>query len=327
MDMKTCTFLTLGLMISTGSGFSIDRPAVTTDSLQPPPLTDYPSRTAPLPVSKPVRLGVVPGTVPAPLVAQLELSGFPGVLATRIIPDSPAAKAGLKENDVIVKLGDMSLSGPQSITEALAGKVPGDKITAIFYRNGKRETADLTLDAGTLSAEEILAAQGDPRTQTRISPFSPRRTPPGGFSARPALPQGLLGAHPGAAMDRMQQIMDEFLRDSVIDDSRMDDVFNRMNLTPGAAQVLRNLQQLQQMPMPSMGNVPGGDANISSVHMSDNNGSIVISSNSQTGTTVRVTDAAGKVLYSGPYNTQEEKDAVPEAVRERLKNIETNFCF
>lgn len=26
MNMKTCTFLTLGLLISTGSGFSIDRP-------------------------------------------------------------------------------------------------------------------------------------------------------------------------------------------------------------------------------------------------------------------------------------------------------------
>lgn len=33
-----------------------------------------------------------------------------------------------------------------------------------------------------------------------------------------------------------------------------------------------------------------------------------------------VTDSAGKVLYSGPYNTPEEKEAVPEAVRERLKN-------
>ena len=53
----------------------------------------------------------------------------------------------------------------------------------------------------------------------------------------------------------------------------------------------------------------------------------MVSSSSQAGTTVHVTDSAGKVLYSGPYNTPEEKEAVPEAVRERLKNIETNFCF
>ena len=37
---------------------------------------------------------------------------------TKVMPDSPAAKAGLQENDVMVKLGDVSLSGPQSVTEA-----------------------------------------------------------------------------------------------------------------------------------------------------------------------------------------------------------------
>ena len=142
MNMKTCTFLTLGLLISTGSGFSIDRPAGNTAALQSPSLTPYPSRPAPLPASRPVRLGIVPGTVPQALVAQLELSGFPGVLVTKVIPDSPAAKAGLQENDVVVKLGDMSLSGPRSVTEALADKAPGDKITAVLYRRakGKRQT-------------------------------------------------------------------------------------------------------------------------------------------------------------------------------------------
>ena len=79
--------------------------------------------------------------------------------------------------------------------------------------------------------------------------------------------------------------------------------------------------------MPPMGKVSGGGQSTSSVRMSDANGTIVVSSSSQAGTTVHVTDSAGKVLYSGPYNTPEEKEAVPEAVRERLKNIETNFCF
>lgn len=319
MDMKTCIFLTLGLLIGSGSGYSIDRPAGSTDPLQPPPLTPYTPQTRPLPSSRPARLGIVPGTVPQAVVAQLELSGFPGVLVTRIMPDSPAAKAGLKENDVIVKLGDISLSGPQSVTEALTDKVPGDKVTAVFYRKGKRETADITLDGGTLSAEEILAAQGDPRTQPRVVPSVRRQmAPPAGMAGRSALPQRILD---------MQQMMDDFLKDSAIDDSRMDDIISRMDLTPGAAQMLRSLQGLHQMPMPPMGKVSGGGHSSSSVQMSDAKGTIVVSSSSQTGTIVHVTDASGKVLYSGPYNTQEEKEAVPEAVRERLKNIETNFCF
>ena len=224
MDMKTCIFLTLGLLIGSGSGYSIDRPAGSTDNLQPPPLTPYTPQTKPLPSSRPARLGIVPGTVPQAVVAQLELSGFPGVLVTKVMPDSPAAKAGLQENDVIIKLGDISLSGPRSVTEALSEKVPGDKITAVFYRKGKRETADVTLDGGTLSAEEILAAQGDPRTQPRVVPSVRRQAvPPAGMAARPSLPQRIVD---------MQQMMDDFLRDSAIDDSRMDDIIGRMNLTP-----------------------------------------------------------------------------------------------
>lgn len=319
MDMKTCIFLTLGLLMGSGSGYSIDRPAGSTDPLQPPPLTPYNPQVKPLPSSRPARLGIVPGTVPQAVVAQLELSGFPGVLVTKVMPDSPAAKAGIQKNDVIVKLGGISLSGPRSVTEALTEKVPGDKITVVFYRKGKRETADITLDGGTLSADEILAAQGDPRTQPRVVPSVRRQmAPTAGMAARQALPQRILD---------MQQMMDDFLKDSAIDDSRMDDIISRMDLTPGAARMLRSLQGLHQMPMPPMGKVSGGGLSTSTVQMSDANGTIVVSSSSQAGVTVHVTDAAGKVLYSGPYNTQEEKDAVPEPVRERLKNIETNFCF
>ena len=318
MDMKTCIVLTLGMLIGSGAGFSIDRPAGNMEALQPPPLTPYNPQTVPLPGARTPRLGIVPGTVPQALVAQLELSGFPGVLLTKVVPDSPAAKAGLKENDVVVKLGDVSLSGPLSVTEALSEKMPGDKITAVFYRKGKRETTEITLDGGTITAEEILAAQGDPRTQSRIVPFSRPQAAPGGLSARPALPQRILD---------MQRMMDDFLKNASMEDARMDDIFNRMDLTPGAVQMLRSLQNLHQMPMPPMGKVSGGGSNTSTVRMTDNNGTIVVSSSSRTGTTVHVTDTAGKVLYSGPYNTQEEKDAVPEAVRERLKNIETNFCF
>lgn len=318
--MKPCIFLTLGWLISLGSGYSIDRPSGNTDKLQPPPLTPYTPQVKSLPSSKTSRLGIVPSSVPQALVAQLELNGFPGVLVTKVVPNSPASKAGLQENDVIVKLGDFSLSGPQSVTEFLSEKEPGDKVTALFYRKGKQESVEITLDGETLSAEEILAGQGDTDTQLRISPAGKRN---GGYSSgvasiRSMLPQRILS---------MQQMMDDFLNDSPMEDSQMDEIFNRMNLTPGATQILRSLRGLHQLPMPPMGKVSGGGQSLSSVRISDANGTIVVSSNSRTGTTVHVTDASGKILYSGPYNTQDEKSAVPDAVKERLKNIERNFCF
>ena len=77
MDMKTCIFLTLGLLVGSGSGYSIDRPAGSTDNLQPPPLTPYAHQVKPLPSSKPARLGIVPGTVPKRSLRSWSLADFP----------------------------------------------------------------------------------------------------------------------------------------------------------------------------------------------------------------------------------------------------------
>lgn len=88
---------------------------------------------------------------------------------TKVMPDSPAAKAGLQENDVMVKLGDVSLSGPQSVTEALSEKVPGDRITAVFYRKGKRETVEITLDGERFPLKKYWRPRGSPHAAPRSS--------------------------------------------------------------------------------------------------------------------------------------------------------------
>ena len=143
--MKTCIFLTLGLLIGSGSGYSIDRPAGSTDNLQPPPLTPYTPQTKPLPSSRPARLGIVPGTVPQAVVAQLELSGFPGVLVTKVMPDSPAAKAGLQENDVIIGIDGKRVKNFAELQEGLAKHRPGDKVTVKVLRDKKEKDIELTL--------------------------------------------------------------------------------------------------------------------------------------------------------------------------------------
>lgn len=328
--MKTCSLLTIGFLMSSGVGFSIDRPEGTASEVSPPPLTPLtplPERAAPLPSTKPVRLGFVPGVVPQSLVAQLELTGFRGVLVAKVIPDSPAAKAGLKENDVIVKLGDTSLSGLHSLPEALDGKAPGDKLTAVLYHGGKKTTAELTLDDGPLTAEEILAAQGELRSPAATPQRLARPLPGAPGMGRP-MPPGMGAPQMDASMNRMALMMNALLGGMDVDDDMMDDAAGGLNLNPGAARMLNNLQALQQMrqPMPPMGRAPGGMQSSSSIQMTDSNGTIVVSSNAQ-GTTVHVTDPSGKVLYSGPYNTREEKDAVPPAVKARLDNVETSFCF
>ncbi|GAA2449337.1 S1C family serine protease [Streptomyces lavendulocolor] len=62
-----------------------------------------------------------------------------------VVPGGPAAKAGLKPGDVIVKFGDRTIdSGPTLISEIWTHK-PGDRVTLAYERGGKSATAEVTL--------------------------------------------------------------------------------------------------------------------------------------------------------------------------------------
>ncbi|WP_152617685.1 S1C family serine protease [Phaeacidiphilus oryzae] len=60
----------------------------------------------------------------------------------------PAANAGLRPGDVITKIDGTAVSTSQSLSEALASKKPGEKVTVTYDRDGASHTAEVTL--GTL---------------------------------------------------------------------------------------------------------------------------------------------------------------------------------
>lgn len=67
--------------------------------------------------------------------------GQPGIL-----PNSPAAKAGLKAGDIITKLNGQTLDASQSLSNRLAQHKPGDKIELTILRDGQEQTLSVTLE-------------------------------------------------------------------------------------------------------------------------------------------------------------------------------------
>jgi len=61
----------------------------------------------------------------------------PGVRVDGVTENRPAAKAGIITGDVIVKLGDIKITGIHTYMDALGKFAPGDKTTVIVQRNGK----------------------------------------------------------------------------------------------------------------------------------------------------------------------------------------------
>jgi len=68
-----------------------------------------------------------------------------GVKVTEITDESAAKKAGIKEGDIITKIGDTKISEPDQLSEAIRKQKPGDKVAVTLLRDKKEQkvTAEL----------------------------------------------------------------------------------------------------------------------------------------------------------------------------------------
>jgi serine protease Do len=60
-------------------------------------------------------------------------------------PDGPAAKAGLRRGDVLLKVGDAAVASSLDLERALLDHAPGDKMTVVVRRGEAEEKAEVTL--------------------------------------------------------------------------------------------------------------------------------------------------------------------------------------
>jgi hypothetical protein len=90
------------------------------------------------------------------LTAQLSLAPGVGLVATFVAPDSPAARAGLQKNDLLVEFQDQSLVLPAQLRKMVQARKEGDVVKIKFYRSGKPQTVSATLakaPAGMLGSD------------------------------------------------------------------------------------------------------------------------------------------------------------------------------
>lgn len=87
------------------------------------------------------RLGVKIEKVSAVLAEQLDLPKDSGMVIVDVTSGSAAEKAGLKKNDVLLKLADKDVpTDPEAFT-AMVGKLKtGEKVDAVVLRKGKKES-------------------------------------------------------------------------------------------------------------------------------------------------------------------------------------------
>lgn len=103
-------------------------------------------------------LGVVIQDVTRELAESFGLDKPKGALVSRVVSDSPAAEAGFKAGDVILKFDGKEVETSSDLPPIVGRTMVGKEVNVIVMRDNKRTTLGVTIEE--LPEDEELAASG-----------------------------------------------------------------------------------------------------------------------------------------------------------------------
>jgi len=257
-------------------------------------------------------LGIATTEASEALAAQLGLREGAGLVVTYVVPDSPAAKAGLQKHDVLVRLGEQWLVHPAQLRKLVqVHKKENEMVALAFYRAGKEQTASVTL--GRRSAN----APGEPQIfDRRIEEFDKdseeRSIDQAVHDSLRHLNKDRKSLHQEIhrSMEEVRAAIKEAFRDVTDVASDLDPV----------RRILRELNHSGvQVDKKATVTVRSAGKGVKSVVKTDDLGTIVIVQNPKAHLTAH--DKEGKLLFDGEIETAEQRAKVSREIRERVEPL------
>jgi hypothetical protein len=255
-------------------------------------------------------LGVSTEEASEALAEQLGLPAGEGLLINYVAPESPAAKAGLKKNDVLVGFGQQMLVHPAQLRKLVKMHKDGEEVKVAYFRGGKKDTASV-----------ILA-----RT-TRLSMFEGEDNWKEGLQN---LNLQLKELKIGEDMKGQMQTLHEALARSGIDRQKLkieihqalrDALRGMTNGNWAAGKVGKEIEELArsgvEMDKDTTVTVKKDRKSVQTIVKTDDSGTYVIVAGP--GKRLTAHDAKGKLLFDGEVETKEQQDKVPREVWEKVK--------
>lgn len=239
--------------------------------------------------SKVAMLGVGGSTASETLSQHLGLEVGSGLTLYHIVPGSAAAKAGLEVHDVLTDFANKKIGSQQDLRDAVSAQKPGDEVTVKLIHKGKAEEKKI-----------VLGERGD----------LPRVLPGGGakpwFYGMGNIPQ----ADRLRVQEQMQKHLEQMRKQLEGNDGMQLDL---QRLFEGAQQAAPKDKAGKQVKRFNF-------AASTSITMMDGQGAVTMKTIDGKKEVI-VKDKAGKVVFEGPYQTEQDKAAVPDDIRERLEKI------
>ncbi|MEM9345547.1 MAG: PDZ domain-containing protein [Planctomycetota bacterium] len=232
-------------------------------------------------------LGVSAEAIDQKMAEKLGLEQTTGLSLSFIAPDSPAAKAGLKAGDVLLKLNDQHLINPEQLAVLIRMHEPGEKVTLQVHREG--EAMELTAELSRAEVPQIGpggARLDQPRWRVQRNGIRDNMAIP---LEGLMIPEGLEGPDIQAiprtkAGDReaIQQLIRDMKQRHADQIKRMQQLRQRLDLDIDGIR----------------GELKGGAAMKSKVMLNDGTHTIALSTD-EDGRQLTVKDKQGDVIYEG----------------------------
>ncbi|MGE9266799.1 MAG: S1C family serine protease [Verrucomicrobiales bacterium] len=263
-------------------------PAAQPQAVQQDPPAPQAAKEAGPAAEKPAAwLGVGGQPLDPDLSYHLDLEG--GVLLKLVAPESPAAQSGLQNRDIITSVDGQAVHSQESLRDEILKHQAGDEITVGIVQKGQNLEKKITL--GERPAN-LLPPRGLPRPGERFGEALPNDLPDAlrkeierKFGDLPRLQPG----HGDERFEQLRQRLDKLMQD-LPEDAREKNFGMNFNMQ-------------------------------SSVRFQDEEGSVELKTTNG-GKEIIIRDQEGETVFEGPYDTPQDKEAVPAELRPRLEKLD-----
>jgi hypothetical protein len=305
--MKTIFLTTLGAGLLAAAAFGIEAPP---DNAPPPPQAGEtpqpeapvarPRAANPAPNAQTAYLGVVSTGIPEMLSAHLDLKPGEGIVVRAVMPDGPAAKAGLTVHDVIIRVAGQAVGSSEDLTKQVTTRQPGDTIRLDVIHKGKPAEIEVTLGS---RPDQLAAPMLQPLDELNLD----------------GIPRELA--------DRVRGMIEGNLGDLPLDPEN--------GMRHAAPQIEDAIREMRERMAKAMGDLKVPEApqqggievhQGATIRLMDEQGSIELKSNDG-GKEITVRGKDDKIIWTGPWDTEQDKAAAPDEIRQRVERLDFDTGF
>ncbi len=250
-------------------------------------------------------VGVAVSEASEALISQLGLPPGVGLEVTYVASNSPAAKAGLEKNDILVRFEDQSLVLPAQFRKLVQVRKEGDTVKLLFYRHGKEQKTTITLAKTGNQFSEVDDFQDRFRKFNELIDGNAKT-----FGRSIKIDQKNIQEQVRRSMEQAARAYEQALRTFTNSKVNFDAAAKEFRRLSSSGVVLDNDAAVT---VRTTGN------SAKSLVKADESGTIVIVANPELRLTAH--DKAGKLIFDGDIQTSDQRSKVPSDLWQKVEPL------